>query len=233
MLALKRGRSARCRSQGLSLVELMVGMAIGLVVVAGAMQLNATQLEASRRAVVEARLHQDLRAATELLMRDLRRSGYWAHATVNLAPATLANPYATLDRAAGEVVSEVGYRYSQDARENDAVDVNERFGFRLVSGGLQALHGGRWQALTDTQTLSITRLAIRPAASEVTLGERCDPPCSPGDGRCPRLQMRRFDIEVTGRSTSDPQLQRQVVESVQLRNDHWPVATCPAIGVAP
>ena len=75
------------RQRGLSIVELMVGIAVGLFVVAAASTLVATQLSDNRRLMLETQVHQDLRAAADIITREVRRSGYW-----NAAPTQLAVP---------------------------------------------------------------------------------------------------------------------------------------------
>ena len=70
--------TSRQRQTGLSLVELMVGVAVGLFVVAGATLVVSNQLGDNRRLMLETQIQQDLRAAADLIARDLRRSGYWA-----------------------------------------------------------------------------------------------------------------------------------------------------------
>src|SRR5207249_1295282 len=66
--------------RGVSLIELMVSVAIGLILVAGALTLFTTNVVGSRKLTVEARVNQDLRAAADLIARDVRRAGYWANA---------------------------------------------------------------------------------------------------------------------------------------------------------
>ena len=66
----------RDRTRGLSMIELLVGMTIALIVVAATGSVVAGHQVAARRAEFEARLMQDLRAAAELVGRDLRRAGY-------------------------------------------------------------------------------------------------------------------------------------------------------------
>ena len=70
------------RSQrGLSLVELMVGIAVGLFVVAGAVMVVTTQLGDNRRLLLDAQLQQDLRATLDIVTREVRRAGGVADAT--------------------------------------------------------------------------------------------------------------------------------------------------------
>ena len=65
------------RQAGLSLVELLVGATIGLFLVGGAAKLFIDSIGDTRRMIIETRVNQDLRAAADLMARDLRRAGYW------------------------------------------------------------------------------------------------------------------------------------------------------------
>src|SRR4051812_42106673 len=92
--------SRKSRQSGLSLVELMVGVAVGLFVVAGATMAVANQLGDNRRLMLETQIQQDLRAAADLIARDIRRAGYWGRAESGIwspAAAPVANPYTSLD----------------------------------------------------------------------------------------------------------------------------------------
>ena len=71
------GRRRPARDRGVSMVEMMVGVAIALVVVAGGLALLANFTGENRRLLLETRLNQDLRAAMDVVVRDLRRAGYW------------------------------------------------------------------------------------------------------------------------------------------------------------
>jgi uncharacterized protein YneF (UPF0154 family) len=59
----------------MSIVELMVGVAIGLLIVAAATLMMSGQLSENRRLLVEAQLQQDLRAAADIMTREIRRTG--------------------------------------------------------------------------------------------------------------------------------------------------------------
>ncbi len=64
----------RGRQLGLTLVELLVGMAIGLLLTAIALVAMTQHLRQNHRLLVEARLTQDLQALVDLVSRDLRRA---------------------------------------------------------------------------------------------------------------------------------------------------------------
>ncbi|MDQ2780283.1 MAG: prepilin-type N-terminal cleavage/methylation domain-containing protein, partial [Pseudomonadota bacterium] len=66
---------SRLLQRGLSLVELMVGITIGLFVVAAAATLVSVQLADNRRLLLETQMQQDLRATADIIGRELRRAG--------------------------------------------------------------------------------------------------------------------------------------------------------------
>ncbi len=206
--------SARRRTvRGLSLVELMVGLAVGLLVVAGAGQMLAGQIQEHRRLLLETQLQQDLRNAADMVSRELRRAGHWG-AAASLASGA-ANPFAALTRD-GDTLT---YAVSRSAREGSEPDGNDRAGFRLRNGTLEALAGGAgWQALTDATTLTVTRLEL--AIREQALPLACARACEAGDTQCPpRLTLRQAQLRIAGRAVHDATVQRELATEVRLRND--------------
>ncbi len=220
------------RSRGVSLVELMIGLALGLFVVAVATTLLASQLRDARALTQELRLVQDLRATADLIARDLRRAGFWGRADTGvwqpgaaLAPAS--NPYAA---STPVVARTLALRYSRDAVENDIVDSTEQFGYRLRTGAIELqLGNGNWQALTDPTSMTVTGFDVAATAEDVPLGGSCVAPCpAVPDAACPpRQRVQRVSFELTARSTTDPRVVRSLRSSVRLRNDSV-IGACPA-----
>jgi len=81
-----RSRLLRGHSIGLSIVELLVGIAIGLFILAGATLVTSTQLSNNRLLLLETQIQQDLRSTADLITRELRRSGYWGGAPTTAWP---------------------------------------------------------------------------------------------------------------------------------------------------
>jgi prepilin peptidase dependent protein B len=208
--------------RGLSLVELMVGVAIGLFVVAGATMLVSNQLGDNRRLLLETQIQQDLRAAADIIARDIRRSGYWQAAETGVwhagAVAVSTNPYTALAPAAsGVAASAVQFNYSRGA-ENDAVDVTDEAGFRLNNGAIQMRVGGNWQPLTDDRTLRVTAFQVTLNTQLVPLS--CLKACAVGAVNCPPAQsLREVSVLINGQAANDPAIQRSVRSNVRLRND--------------
>lgn len=219
----------RRRPRGLSIVELMVGVAVGMLVVGGALSLFARNVSGSRQLLLEARLNQDLRAAMDLVTRDLRRAGYWGNAIQGTLAAGASasapqNPYAAVDTS---TTNQVTYEFSQ-ATENDAVDDTERFGFRLNGGALEMQSSnGNWTSITDPSTITIDSFAITPTVTTLPLGYLCPKTCGAGTPNCPTVSVRSIALLVQGTSVKDSSIVRTLRSTVRLRNDSL-AGSCPA-----
>ena len=214
--------------RGLSLIELLVAMVVGLVVMAAAVSFFSRHLRESRAVQVELRLMQDLRSAIDLIGRDLRRAAYWGQASSGVwqpgAASTPTNPYAFVTIAS----EQVDFNFSRDGTENNALDTNEQFGFRLRGGVVEFMLGAangssNWQALTDANTVTITSFTVTPSVQRVSLEGMCATACSAADSAaavCPPQQhLRSLNIALTGRSVSDAKVVRSLQSQVRLRND--------------
>lgn len=234
---------ARRRAQrGLSIVELMVGIAIGLIVTAGALALMANYSVESRRVLLETRLNQDLRAAADVVTRDLRRGGYWAQSTagmwVNGGPnVPPQNPYtrfyqsecnaAPLGASAPSPAASASVVCYAVAQDNDnAVAANEMFGFHLGNDGVlyAVVSGSAQQALTDPNTIRITNFVVTPISQVVDMTGYCKKTCTVN---CPRLVLREFQLVLSGQIPGDASIQRSLRSDVRVRNDFYD-GQCPA-----
>lgn len=209
-------QATRPSQAGLSLVELLVGIAVGMFVVASAAMLVSTQLNDNRKLLLETQVQQDLRAAADIITRELRRSGYWPAAAsfvwdAGATPAT--NPYSAVTVTPGPP-AEVGYRYARQPSETGP------FGFKQDGNVLKTLLGaGGWQELTDGNTLRITALRITPRDGPA-MRLPCPKVCPDGTENCwPTLTVRELDVDIEGEAASDPSVRRSLNTAVRLRND--------------
>lgn len=227
---LKRSPGLGAKGQrGASLVELMVGLTLGLFVVVGAVSIFATQLGATRRTMLEARVNQDLRSAADLIARDLRRASYWQNAlsgtiATGAGSATTPNPYRVVVSDDGSVT----YAFSRDEVEDDEMGTAEQFGFRLDDGVLQMqTASGTWQDLIDNTLVRITAFEITPQQTQLPLGDLCTTVCLPGTPNCPLTTVRHFDLLLRGQAVADEAVVRELRVAVRLRNDQLE-GQCPA-----
>ncbi len=222
----QRGRRPQA---GLSLVELMVGITVGLIVVAAASLLIGGQLAENRRLIAETQLQQDLRATADIIARELRRTGSAGRdADVQLHVWTLgsardATPNwhgATLTPNAG-TASEVRFGYLPSGASSMAPG---GFGFRLVpaQGQIQTFltANGWWNDLTDRGTIDVTAFSVT-RLPDVSYRIPCAKPCPvTGDSACwPTVNMRSFEISITARSRAVPEVVRTVTSRVRARNE--------------
>lgn len=217
------GRAAphgRGRQRGVSIIELMVGVAVGLFVTGGALSVLANHITGSRNMLRETRLNQDLRAAADLITRDLRRAGYWANAiegTRASGGVAASNPYSA---TATPSSTEVTYAFSRGA-EDDTLSAGESFGFRLNNGAIemQTQAGGTPVEITNKAAMTVTAFTITPTVTAMGLGSLCPTPCGPGVPNCPFMTVRRYAIAITGQSVADPNVRRSLRTMVRVRND--------------
>ncbi len=229
-----RRAGVRGPSRGFSLVELMVGIAVGMFVVAAAALVTTSQLTDNRRLLLETQLQQDLRAAADIVARDLRRAGFWSAARTGVpAPAggaIVPNPYSTVLIDATNKTVQYSYRRGAGS---------ESFGFKLGTDGvLRACQsdfaaGGcssGWQDLTDGSTVEVTGFTISTARSgaraqsangdalTVPCPALCADPLNP-TGCWPTVRVREVVISISGRARSNSAVTRSLEVSTRLRND--------------
>ncbi len=223
-----RGRHGQ---RGLSIMELLVGITVGLIVTGGAVMLLAKNMAGSRLLLTESRLNEDLRTAADLLTRDLRRAGYWGNAikgvtAIGFTSATTANPYSTV--TAVPASNEVDYRFSRDAgTDNDTLDNNEQFGFRLSNEAIQMQAGSGWTDITDKTAVKIIKFQVTANEVTVPLGDTCPTACGVGTPNCPTAKVRSYTVLLQGKSAQDDAVKRSLRTTVRVRNDQVS-GTCPA-----
>ncbi len=120
-LSRSQARAGSRQQRGLSLIELMVGITVGMIVVAAASLMMTTQLKEHKLLVLETQLQQDLRAAGDLMLKDMRRAGFWARPQNGVwaegsFTAPIANPYGSVSSVAA---AESGSLECQHSRNLD------------------------------------------------------------------------------------------------------------------
>lgn len=237
--------SAMHRQKGLSLVELLVGVAVGIFIVGGALKLTVDTVTTNRRALLETRVSQDLRAAADVVARDLRRAGYWDNSMSGIWNTTgvtpIANPHRVVTKAGTTDLGTMAYSYSKNT--DDTLNNNERFGYQVESGVLQYQNGNaNWQPITDPNSVLIDAdgFKITETKREVPLYTYCtcmtQLKCNDADfaiagtyfATRPLLTLREYAVRIKGTSASDANVKREIRETVRVRNDEY-TGSCPTI----
>lgn len=131
---------------GFSLVELMVGVAVGFFVVLAASAIYLNTFSSSAVSMHQVRLNQSMRAIMDVMVFDIHRAGAWGGASSGVSN----NPFTRRvgdGRTDTNVIADLYVNadgscilYSYDVNQNDGVDVfdsttntSEFFGFRYNS----------------------------------------------------------------------------------------------------
>ncbi|MFN3304119.1 MAG: PilW family protein [Roseateles sp.] len=240
------------RQRGLGLVELMVGITVGLIVAAGASMVAVNQITEHRRLMLETQVQQDLRAAADLLQQDLRRAGFRGDATYlayvpasgvgsaaeEPAQAASANPFMEITEVDSSEVRSVEYTYARSGPLgvfviSDTPQAKEHFGVRwdkrskalYLKLGLKADGTGNWQPVTDPTTVEIIDFDFQLSTQDIALSEFCDTDCA--GANCPRQQVRRIDFTLRGRAVHDGAVVRTLGGTERVRADAV-TGACPA-----
>lgn len=231
------------RPGGFSLLELMLGMTLGLLVLASVLAFYGTVVRSSADNLKGARLNQDLRATLNLISRELRRAGFWA--AVPFVDDMTANPFLSTalgsDLKVGAFTGEMAnscitFTYDLDADKRlgvgaggtaDAIrdtDNVEQLGYRLRNGAIEyrtggspfSCTGGTWERLTEPEVV-IAGLVFQ-------LGETCLNVGAPGTACAAGgigQYLRRVDVTLSGRLASDPLVLATLAGRVRVRNDKF------------
>jgi prepilin peptidase dependent protein B len=182
------------RQTGVTLIELMIGVVVGLIVLAGVLSVFVATIKSSSDTLKSSRLNQEIRAAMSLISSDIRRAGFWG-----VAVAGSCNPFnntdatqpAPCDTYSGITVQSYGGEagacilFSYDLDANGAIEPNEYMGYRFdsanseidvkTSGNHATNPGlttddstcarGSWEALTDSSAITISQTGTTPVFS--------------------------------------------------------------------
>ena len=219
-----------CAQRGMSIVELMVGVAIGLIIVAAASLLMAGQLVENRRLITEAQVQQDIRATADFIAREMRRAEGTAErsalATIWYPGSTgvSQNPYAGTLSAD---TSAVQYKYFPTALATNFV-----YKFQLGNEAI-TFDAGATQTMTDANVMKTTSFSpsvLGDASAQIVLP--CPKPCTDGTSDCwPKLHVRKAQMTIAAEATADANVKRAIHSTVRVRNDRVEFAgaeMCPA-----
>lgn len=205
-----RGRQRQVR--GLTLIELMIGLVIGMIVLGAVIALFIAFNKSSFDLHRSIRLEQDVRAAVDFIARDLRRAGHVHGAQNRIGQAGFCDagyfdcsvdPPAAIFEVDGSEI-----RYGYDSTGDGVV---ERYGFELVDGALLYTVGddaSGWP-LHDPAAVRFTELVFEDDARFVALSGTAG------------INIREIKISVTAQVATDPAVTRTVVETVRIRNNEF------------
>jgi len=239
-LAATRTVRALSRRRGLSLVELMVGIVVGLFVVAAAAMLVSGQLAENRRLLLDTQLQQDLRATADIVTRELRRTGAWGKSWNGIWTAGTPAQFNALNRvspspaasaASAVTTSDITFGYERSVFQSG------EWGFLkqgdLIRTKVDPGPNVPMQDLTDPNTMVVDTFVV--TVEELGRVRIPCPKLCPGGGvGCwPEQLVRDFVVDITAHARSDPSVTRSIRSRVRQRNDQLAFNVLPGPQACP
>jgi len=188
------------KQSGITLIELMVAMILGLLVSGAIITIFITNVKSATENIKMIHLNQELRAVIGFMSDEIKRAGYSASSDEGYMGA-----WSTA--TAGCII----YAYDQNGDGSAYAAGTDRLGFKLDNGIIKwgksvtscTLPAANWQPLTDTGIANITVFTI--TAPLIVAGT---------------LNIRQITVTITGETTLKPgTATRTITETIRVRNE--------------
>jgi len=178
-------RDKMIKQKGLTLIEIMIALMLGIIVIGATLSVYITTIKNSNDTLKSARLNHDLGSTMSLIMNDIKRSGFSGGAVIGtdsrnnpftsgtatdiqihtlVSATTVTTAITTAANLPGNCIL-----YTYDTDNDGVVDDNERYGFRLNDNSIDirltgttnsdcSNTGGTWRELITGDDLNITTL---------------------------------------------------------------------------
>lgn len=216
------------RQTGFTLIELMVGIVVGLIVLSAVIYAFISSLRSSADILNSARLNREVSSLSDILVGEMRRVGYWP---VSTASPFGVNPDLSLlpDSAAGVDATCVLYSYYNDA-DSPAVQIYR--GIAVESGTLyygdlasdaistltscDPLSGG-WDELSNPDFLTVNSFNVSLDCSDVLSSSSVAyASCKTTAGD---TYSRSLNFTLDVKLTRDEAWSSEINQTVKLQND--------------
>lgn len=188
--------------KGITLIELMIAILIGLIVLSATIGIFVTSLKSNSDTLKMIRLNQELQAVMTLMTRDIRRSGYWGVTTTGTV-----NAYATT--AWDNVVTNECLVLAYDVDNDGTTSGNDYVAYQWVDDRIEmsistALPtcGDDWPDVTDPAVVNISQPIL--SLNRYAAGDNF---------------IYVLTLELTGNLVDDSFVSRTLKETIRLRND--------------
>jgi prepilin peptidase dependent protein B len=228
------GRERLSRARGMSLVELMVGLTVGLIVILATLAMYTTTSIGARNTLDSAKLNMEIRGAMDLMVEEIRRAGYGGEAFMVTGSTDLG-----VQGYDGGVANCLLYSYDEDANgELATTSATEYFGFRIADNAIAMRVGGSgdlsscangapaWQPVTDPNVVQIDEdntfaidyqcIAVEANTSATEWPSACSAVSLSGPALL--LETRMVTIDLRGGLTRDATMSMDLTQDVLVRN---------------
>lgn len=201
--------------QGVTLVELMVGLVVGLIVIGGSLAMFLSTFQSSNHTLKMSKLNQDLTAVMQLMVNEIRRAGYSPDATAELDFDTAGNCFV--------------YSYWDLTAATPAL---KKKAFKLVNGVLKmkdnpnnctSVNNGDDLTNSNAMTISaftvdVTNYRCINVQTSLEMANCSTTGMTSGDKY---ITIREVEISITAQSAryATDNIENTLTESVRVRND--------------
>lgn len=202
--------------RGISLLETLIALALGLMVMAGVLQFVSSLVQGNTTTLNVTRLEQDVRTLMDIMVQDIRRAGQFPEAASNLGdPIRFVQDQPTAPMIDGQPLrdglngSSITYAY----RESDGKLVSGRFSHDAKAGTI-LMHTGTASAaetISDPAFMTVSILQFQSDLTQLQTGSVS-------------LAMPSLQVRIVVRLKSDPAIERELVDRITWRN---PVVASP------
>ncbi len=229
--------------RGVTLVELMIAMLLGLTVISTIITLFVNSVATNRSALQTTRLHQEMRSIMELISSDLRRAGYFRDAHCTLAARNLSataavsagcthqiNPFSPIEIGRNLQANDcVLFSYDYENGANPAtpdgiVQTSENYGYKrhISDDGIGFIArrfsgagcaAGGWRRLSNPLMSNITQLSFDATSSRTV---------ATANGV---LSIRVITITLSGQLANDPTVSSTLQNTTHIANHRY----CPGV----
>lgn len=198
---------SRRSQQGLSLIELMITIVIGLIIIGATMGVYIGILGANSTQIKVSHVNNELRTAMTFITRDLRRAGYFKWSVAQL----VAGNFLTTQKGGQSDVSYDGTNttFAIDYDLNSAGTYNstsDSFGFRRSGNAIQGRVGTSWGNITDPNVVNVSALTVTDLSpGAITINGRT-------------TAIKAYRVTITAQHKADTSITRTLEEIIQVRN---------------
>lgn len=230
----------------MNLIELMIALVLGILVSTAAITVYVNNMKTQTANIQLMRLNQDMRAMTDLMVRDIRRAGFATSNPEDNFNCLKSNPFNNIGlftsgtALAGSSCIVFAYNIDDDLSGNICtIESTDRTGFRVsdgavqmkVSGGTEAtcetgLGKGTWESISGSDitfsvayTLNQKEIDITEMFADVDGVCNIGEACNGCDAGNQCLTSRDVAVSLTG--TLADGTSQTITEKIRIRNDEF------------
>ena len=206
--------------RGFSLIELMVGMAIGLILMSAVVALTVSMLRTNAETVTLSKLTQEGRAISDLVTREVRRARYSGNARAFVGAAGAAtNAFDVVQINTTNLPTAVTgncIRFSYDADDDGALETNEVKVISLFNGAVYLGQAATYAGANCVTSSAGAGNALRISSRDVNVTSLEFRGNSTTNGVTGIAN--RIDLLFTVALANDATVTRRFNQNIQLRN---------------